>query len=249
MLWACSVKEERKACPGWLEIGLDECRTMTQSVQLAGWNREGQVFSQREPVGLSGDSPPVFSVPKGTVCYRAYFGVLDSDLQDGNLAIPEGSHMKPLYSYVSRELTVGDYTIHDDVRPSKQFCDVQVLLSDELKPRFSRLMGVMTSSTGLVRMDDFTVGKGRFAVSETPDSLAGMTFRVPRQGFDDLTLTLYESGRILREFNLSSWLLSAGYDWQAESLADVMVRLGAEEVSSGLIIDDWTDGGETLEQI
>ena len=248
VLASCTVKEDRTACPGCLEVGLDACRSMTEGVHLDCWNQSGRLFSQRVPVGNSGDAAPSFRLPKGEVWYHAYFGVLESSLAGNMLVIAEGSQMSPLYSYKSGSLVLGEDVVHDDVVPCKQFCDLQVLLSDEMLPRCASLMGVVTSSTGLVNMEDFSVGKGSFSVSQPADSLSGMAFRIPRQGFDDLKLSIFESGRLLHEYNLSSWLLEAGYDWQAESLADVTVRLGAEEVSGGVIIGDWHDGGteETL---
>lgn len=43
----CSVKEDRSACPCWLQIDLSGCHHYTDDVQLKGWTSERNVLGAR----------------------------------------------------------------------------------------------------------------------------------------------------------------------------------------------------------
>jgi hypothetical protein len=67
----------------------------------------------------------------------------------------------------------------------------------------------------------------------------GFCCRVPRQGDSSLRLELYRGEALARSFPIGKIIEESGYDWTAEDLEDVDIRLDYQDTGVNFTVNGW----------
>lgn len=219
---SCSIKEERSGCPSWLSIRLSEkslaiarSRTVLVTLRHAEGNDTLRLDSA-EPGGWA----------------KVGRGVAEMDgllLNGAALTVPWGGESDSLWTCSTRVPVLSD----------------EETVTVELHKRFATVDFIFESlpDTGgllLVLRGDFHC---LLAPSEKTASV-----RLPAQREDtvlELECLAASEGRKIWDWDLAGALRTAGYDWGAEDLADIRVRVSLAPLDLRVEIIPW-EGGATL---
>ena len=239
---SCSVREDRSGCPCVLVVdlsdALDEARTppawWDKGLSLALF-REGRCFKQA--AFRYEDAGPEWEcrVEQGDIGVAGVLG-LDAGLTAGTqVQYPEGCESDALY--VSSQI-VPCYGEEARTRLElyKQFSRVTI----EGLETFSASMQVTAVCNGLDLLTRQALeGPFRYPLSCGEDGRCH--FRLPRQASDEVRILLLDAqGHLDNAIPLGAYMTEAGYDWDAPSLSDVLVRIDYVTESISVTVDDWT---------
>lgn len=244
---SCSIREDRGPCPGYLEIGLDSCIGLTGGVQLFGWNDRGTLFDKRSGISAEGGNSESFAIPKGEASYCAWFGLKNrkDDLHGLKYTIPLGKDSDPVYAFSKTGLLMDGEYLRDDAEPHRHHCILAVHVSGLSPERLPDLVVRIGSSTSGICLEDMSPVRGSFQVTGHPGEDGNLQFTLLRQGFGDLSADIYDGGRLVGTYDLSSILDSLGYDWDAEDLSDITLNFSVSSSEVSLVIGPWEDGGSS----
>lgn len=234
---SCSVKEDRRDCPCYLDVDLGElseelCPEVTVSISGEGG------FSFFKVVGPEEYGTVLtVKVPRSGVGVQAYYGAEAEDSGRADLSIPLGEECPPLllhYSYVDTSEDVA----RDTVRLHKDYCllDVTMLSRDGEFPFTVAIVGKVDGYE-----DDGRPHTGRFDVRDVPTDGGRFFVRIPRQKDSSLLLEIYDDGDVLRRFALGEYIASSGYDWSAPDLKDISVKVDYSKISITVTVGDWSE--------
>ena len=241
-LASCTVIEDRSECPCWLEVRLEECREDTDELFLQGWNNTKSLFTDHIAVTPESERTS-YKVERGTVFYSAYYGLSGDNIKSGKYVIPQGSQMTYFYGYKA-QVTVDTDFAKDVAKPIKQYCNLTVIFDEDFSSRYQDMEAIISSTSGIINLNTFQAEEGVFSVKRYPGRDSQLTCCLPRQGFGDLTLELFENGMPICSWNLSAALDVAKYDWKAGALKDARVTLSLTSSDIDVVIGDWSEGGE-----
>ena len=207
----CSVREDRDSCPARLLVHLPP---QPDPVLLWLDSAEGLQTHVLPP----GTEDWTGSVPRGTVQIGAAVPAEDFDAR-GGLRIPEGEEC-PQVGLYGRRLAVSGESACDSLTFHKPFCALEIRLTETGLPYDVMVRG------GVCGLDaDGIPLPGTFLRRLHPDGTGTCRLRLPRQRDDSLMLDLVADGAPVRTFALGEYLAEAGYDWEAEDLADAAVTI------------------------
>ena len=228
LLSACSIKENRAACPCALTLELTGLPVAPVVLGVAG---EGYSYVEL----VHADTAVVLPVPKGELAVSAVGGALAEG--DGSVRIPEGEEAPPLYLFhadvsTDAEQLVLPVTLH------KQYCTLELIFKGP--PGYGPPFEVaVVGFYGGWRPDGSPV-PGPFSRRILPGSDGRAILRLPRQGDDSLLMHIVFSDNIVRTFALGSYIAGSGYDWSAPDLADLTLNVDISLTSVTLSTDLWT---------
>ncbi|MBQ3711617.1 MAG: hypothetical protein II891_04385 [Bacteroidales bacterium] len=225
---ACSVKEERGGCPGWLHLELSprsvtlvEGRSATVSVSHEGGS---------DTLSLSRDLPSIWiPVNRGVVEVKA---VLDNGASDPSAWGIECDSLWAFYTRLSMEMeeTSLDVTLH------KRFATVWFSFEMAPDPEESCLQ--------IRSVRDFRcllyASDGEASV-RLPASIGGASL--------ELCCLSSDGNSVLWEWDLGAALLEAGYDWGAEDLSDARVRVSLAPLEVSVTVVPWEGNGGLILEI
>lgn len=234
----CSVKEDRSACPAWLQVSLS-----AKSIALAG----------ECPVSVSAvhgegiDTLTLTSLsPEGWVKVGRSRLRVDALLRNGaGLTVPWGSECDSLWAY-SKTISLHSDEGRLEVTLHKRFATVWFAFDSEPDYAHSRLtLRSDIAGTDITRMNPV---QGEFRCLLKPSG-GKLSVRLPAQRSDsslELECTALDGGGLLWNWDLGSALRNAGYDWNAEDLADIRVRVTLMPLSISVETIPWNDGNPGL---
>ncbi len=123
----------------------------------------------------------------------------------------------------------------------KQFAVVTVDLDESPWDAATCEIAVKGGING-ISLTDLKPIKGSFYYEVPKDPGGFRTFRLPRQTREsaaELSLELRAPGGSPQVFDLGEYLAGAGYDWQAEDLQDVVVKIRNSEIVVETRSSDW----------
>ena len=223
-LGSCSVKESRTDCPCTLRI---ELRGLPgpADVQLVAGDYQASYHA-------GGDTVMVVQAPKGDIHLMAVSGAALEP--DQPLRIPLGFECPPVYLYAAPVNTRCDST-RVSVELNKHFCTLSLTLEGPAgwgEPYWAEVRG---SVEGLDREGNPSGGAFNCRLD------TGLSVRLPRQNPDDaLWLDITMPDRVVRTFPLGSYMLDAGYDWTAPSLADLPLQINLSVTEIIVRMGLWT---------
>lgn len=225
---ACSVKEDRSSCPGWLCVQLS-----ARSLSLAGGLPTRVSVSHggvTDTLSLTEDVPMEWlKVEKGYVEISALLGNGASDPSAWGGECDSLWAFNAAFPIDSDEQTV-PVTLH------KRFATIWFSFDDVLDPELSHL--VVRSP------EDFR------CVLDASDGEASV--RLPaRSGEAPLELCCLSddwSGQ-LWWWDLGAALLAAGYDWGAKDLSDARVRVSLAPLDISVTVVPWDGNGGLILEI
>ena len=228
LLSACSIKENRAACPCALTLELTGLPVAPVVLGVAG---EG--YSYVEVVHA--DTAVVLPVPKGELAVSAVGGALAEG--DGSVRIPEGEEAPPLYLFhadvsADAEQVVLPVVLH------KQFCTLELTFMGP--PGYGPPFEAAVEGFCGGWMPDGSPASGPFSRRLLPGSDGRAVLRLPRQGDDSLLMRIVFSDQVVRTFALGSYIAAAGYDWTAPDLEDLALTVDISLTSVTISSDLWS---------
>lgn len=233
---SCSVKEDREACPCWMEIDLSTCHHFTDRVALKGWTDAGPVFGVNV---LEEDFPRIHEeeVPRKLIRYSASSTPVDATYSGTIVTIPEGRQSDRFYAYRADVPAFGE-SAYDKVSLHKQYAAVAVKVEDAGE-------GCTVTVKGAWNGIDLTTLKpvaGSFSyVPETAEENVWY-FRVPRQGDDSLVMEITGGNGHTIPYDLGGLIRDSGYDWKAEDLDDIMLGVDYVTGTVSVKVIGWEEG-------
>lgn len=236
---SCSIKEDRRPCPCWLDIDISGCSAHAIEVNLSAWSTEN-LFSDKVAVA---DYPDAYerTVTKGMVMTSAYSGLHESIVQGSRIIIPEGKQSDMLRVHSNVVDCTGEFA-QDSVELNRQYATVYLSLKDDVKDRSLKTMEV---KGGICGIDYVTLepveGDFRFRTDSNDEGI--WMFRLPRQRSDSkLSLMTIVDGKEKDEFPLNEWIAKSGYSWLDKDLKDIYIDVDYAVGKVSIVIQGWLEG-------
>lgn len=227
LMCGCSIKEDRTGCPAWLHLCLSQ-RSLSLAAGL--------------PVELTlshggGSDTLLLDACKPDAWVAVERGQLRMDALLSNGAayeVPWGAESDSLWA-CSQEFSLLSEEGSREVELHKRFATVWFSFDDE--PDFEQIRIVVSSGP-----------PGEFRCLLEPE--AGETsVRLPAQSGErglELRCSSLSGGNFLWDWDLAAALRKAGYDWEAEDLSDVRVKVTLAPVGVSVEIVPWEAGDTGL---
>ena len=231
---ACSIKEDRGACPCRLMLDFSENDTVSvRSAELLLSSSEG--FCLADTVDCS-DFEDLYqaTVPCGKLQVMAWYGGADCVTPGEGLRIPYGSDCPEVYmSFFGLEVEGEESS--SDVCLKKNHCRTTIYVKSE--ESFPYTLVVRGDVDGYE--PDGAPSEGRFMYElELQEEMMGWV-TLPRQRNESLCLEVWEGNTVLKIFSLGRYISAVGYDWSAEHLEDLTLTLDYTHNVMGISIGEW----------
>lgn len=252
-----SVLENREDCPSWLDIhltGVEPGDTLAMAlfrgseVPRSGWGM-GSIFTGNVLVSdsLYRERKVQFEVPRGWVAESAVLnpGRLPSD--GDRFLVPEGEQAPRFYGWNSAVSCTGEFSA-DTLVLGKQFCNVRLDVGGISEYPCPYSFVVRGSCDGWDRLT-FTPVEGDYTYAFAVDSDLCATFRLPRQGEDwPLELDIVDAldGKTVQVIPLLVYFQNVGYNWNARSLSDIIIRLTLAQTGFTVTAEQWVSGDDFI---
>ena len=236
---ACSVKEDRDPCPCYLQVSFTDPDAAGEA-EMLGWRDDDRLFRDRLSIE---DARPCWTKPvsKGMLTLSACTGIREAFAEGRHMRIPPGSEADSLYAWFEEVDATGDLA-YARVSFRKQFATVFLDIRKSADVVRSCRFLVEGNSCGFDLLD-FSPVAGIFRFEPIPREGENIvTFRIPRQGDTNLTVTIHPEGSVPARFPLGEYIDRLGYNWKTEELQDIYV---AVDLVRGLVdvrVADWEEG-------
>lgn len=241
LLPACSVKENRDACPCYVNYNFDEL--ISEGYRSALVSVSSDVSLYREDLDLlsvagSGLDVPV---PKTYVRSSVVLG-LDRSYRSGDtLAVRENVEADAVYVWSDLRLC-REEVVSLRPRPRKQYCKVDIIVTG-VPPgaEYPYDMQVRANCCGLDLFDLLPV-EGKYSTVVRKNNTSSYSVRIPRQKESDIILDFLEKSgddEPVGGIDLGNEMDKKGYDWTKESLDDIFVILDFVRMDFSLKIVEW----------
>lgn len=237
---SCSVKEDRDLCPCWLQIDLSGCIHFGPEVQIKGWSGNKNVMGAKV---FEEDFDTIYEaeVPRGSVSYCAYSGLERSRQSGMEIIIPEGEQSDRIYAYRTEVITLGE-TAYDKVHLHKQYANVFMSFAATEGMRIPGISVEIRSHWNGINLKDLSPLAGKFIFSPQMSKDGIWSFRLPRQGDDEMIMNVYSNGTLVDMINLGETISKTGYDWSAEDLDDIWIGVDWALGEITIHLDGWEEG-------
>lgn len=239
---SCTVREDRSGCPCVLVVDLSPALDAALTPP-AWWDkglclslfRDGRCF--RQAAFRYEEAGPVWEcrVAPGEIGVVGVLG-LDAAMAAGTeVRCSEGCESDELY-VSSQVVPCYGEEARTQLELYKQFSRVTV----EGLDAFSAPMQVTAVCNGLDLLTRQAL-EGPFRFPLTCGADGRCRFRLPRQASDEVRILLLDAqGHLDYAIPLGAYMTEVGYDWNARSLSDVLVRIDYVTASVSVTVDDWT---------
>ena len=159
------------------------------------------------------DEPSQVSYP---VCHEGFTLVVSTVAwKDSLITVQAGLECPELYIHRSYVHVEGE-ALEVLIDLMKEYCSLEVSVASQYPEPSLRISG------GWCGQDiEGTLVKGQFRAPLA----SGETIRVPRQEDTSLMLDIMDGDTVLRSFAIGEYMAEAGYDWAAESLEDISIKV------------------------
>lgn len=251
----CSVKEDRIECPVYVTVLTDEFVRLGMNEGLVSFS--GTRVIDREDVSFLSILRSGYrqACPREFARAAVFSGAENYILVEESMRVIPGCQAGLLWAYgESFSAKSDEYVI--DATPHKQYCLVQFLFDDSptAAPDYPWRFRIRATCSG---MDIYTLEplEGDYAACVGPNAVGAWYGVVPRQKSNDLLLEVYlpeegheDRGRIDYVIDLGAKFEAMGYDWTAEDLRDVSVKVGFASAGITVSVQDW-EGDNSYENI
>ena len=236
---SCSIKEDRRPCPCWLDMDISGCASQTTELTLSAWNSEN-IFSEKVTVA---DYPDAYerTVTKGMVATSAYCGLNESTVQGSRIIIPEGRQSDMLRMHSNLVDCTGEFA-RDSVQLNRQYATVFLSMEDDNAKEALKFMEVKGEVCGIDYVTLEPV-EGAFSYMTESDEDGVWTFRLPRQNEGSrLKLVTFADGVEKDSLPLDEWIAKSGYSWLDKDLKDIYINVDYAVGKVSVVIQGWTEG-------
>ena len=235
---SCSIKEDRRPCPCWLDMDITGCAQHTTEISLSAWGTEN-LFSEKVSVA---DYPDVYerTVTKGMVATSAYCGLNESMVQGSRIIIPEGCQADMLKVHTNIIDCTGEFA-RDSVQLNRQYATVFLSMEDERAHEALRVMEVRGEVCGIDYVTLEPV-EGPFRYRTEANDEGIWSFRLPRQKENSrLSLVTFEEGTPKDDLPLDEWIAKSGYSWLDKDLKDIYINVDYAIGKVSVVIQGWVE--------
>ncbi len=239
MLVSCTVKEERVPCPSLLHVSFPERESMPEQVGLLAWD-DAERF--RTEVSVA-ECDPYWEklVKKGMFTLTAFNRKASVTSAGHHVMIPVGSECDSLYA-CHRDVDATGDDAYAEVTLYKQFVTVMVSLHRVL-PGMNTGKFIIDGNTCGFDLLNFTPVPGTYHMeTEIADVSDMVSFRIPRQNDNSLSMLTVINGNDYGVIPIGELIAFMGYNWNAESLSDVMLLIDVTASSVYVSVDGWEEG-------
>ena len=240
LLCSCSIKEDRRECPCYLELVPDERMEACPQGRLMVSVFEGErtefrtVFTPRQ---VDESDYGEISLRRGYVDVNALWGVFHGVVRGFNYMLPEGSQMDSLYASTRRGVDATGELATASIFDAKQFCTIGIkLLPEGVASPFD--LQIRGDVAGL-DLRTLHPAHGAFQARAQQTAPSRFALRVPRQDDASLMLDFLQGENTLFSFELGSRILEMGYNWTAESLEDIELEIDYANARISVIVGGW----------
>ena len=218
---ACSIKEDREICPCFLTVVRPD----------SGAGSQGDVFWYLGMIEEGEKQVCDIEVPRTVFRLIAVSGIVGGLSGNSVFRIGEGESYPPVY-YYKTDLDAHCNSLRDTIRLHKNYCNVSI--EGQVSDSFTYILA--GSSCGFDW--EGNIVRGDFS---SPFYREGASFccRAPRQADSSLRLELYKDGVLLRSFPIGEMIAESGFDWAAEDLEDIEVRLDYIDTGVDFTVNGW----------
>lgn len=245
-LVSCSVKENRGPCPCYLDVTVDASATEDGDCIVSVFTIGGGDLTLRDT--LSSDAPALeLSLKKGHYSANALWGLSQCTLTDSLVVIPVGCECDSLYSSITPDVDATGETANINFARNKQFATLN--LSFETEGEFPFGVALRGNVDGY-DLRTLAPHAGEFFVA--PESLnetnSLFRTRLPRQKDNSLVIVLQERTQTASTkvavtdpniIPLGEIIARTQYDWSAESLEDIDIRIDYVRAQITIHVCDW----------
>ena len=245
-LASCSVKEDRRPCPGYLYVSFAGKEAIDETVGLLGWAqterfRDTVNVSEVEDYWMRAVRHEVFEL-------TSYRGAETAKPENHVIILPEGHQCDSLYAWHEEvDCTQGD--AYAEVVFRKQFCTVYIDFVSSSVDRMQDMKVLVEGNTCGFDLLDFSPVAGPFSFAPVSADGTVWSLRIPRQADESLRLSVWSRPDSSsewagpKEFPVGEYIVKTGYDWAAEELEDVFIKVDFVLGFVTVGIADWEDGG------
>lgn len=243
---ACSVKEDRRECPVYVTVLTD--RFVQGGLDAGTVSFSASSLIKRENISF------LSVIGKGytQACPRDYAraavlsGLDNGRLMEEALIYPPGQQADLLWiGGETFSKNADEYVI--DVKPHKEYCLVQFLFDES--PRapeaYPWRFRIKAACAGLNIYTHEPI-EGEYSCAVGPNAVGEWYGVLPRQKDNNMLLELFlpyegseTEGRLDYTIDLGKAFQKTGYDWTAEDLKDVAIKVGFASVEISVTIQDW----------
>lgn len=255
-LAACSVKEDRTECPVYVTV-------LTDRFVQQGLNDGMLSFAGTQPVARE-EVSFLSLLRRGYVqpCPREFARVAVLSGLENYMMADEVVHTVPgmqaglVWAYGETFSAYADaYEV--DAEPHKQYCLVRFLFDDSpvAPPGYEWRFRIKAACSG---MNIYTLEplEGEYSSVVGPNAVGEWYGVIPRQKSNNMVMEVFlpdagseKTGRTDYVIDLGAKFAEQGYDWTAEDLRDVEVKVGFTSATVTVNILDWEgdDGYDNIE--
>ena len=251
----CSVKEDRIECPVYVTVLTDEFVRLGMNEGLVSFS--GTRVIDREDVSFLSILRSGYrqACPREYAQAAVFSGAENYILVENAMRVLPGCQAGLLWAYgESFSAQSDEYVI--DATPHKQYCLVQFQFEEAATPPsdYPWRFRIKAACSG---MDIYTLEplEGDYSACVGPNALGAWYGVIPRQKSNDLLLEVYlpdsdreDTGRVEYVIDLGARFEALGYDWTAEDLRDITVKVGFASADIRVSVQDW-EGDNSYEHI
>ena len=235
ILWAGCIKEDRSDCPCMLFLDFSDVDTSAvTSANLLMTSDEGFEFSDELVSGQFSDY--MVKVPARQVRLYMLTGAGHCLAPDMSVAIPLGEECPELFMHESTVNTYGEL-VKEKIRLRKNHCVLTVQVEAGKDYPFKLTVKGKVDGYG----SDSKPVVGEFSCPAIPDEHGRGVVVIPRQLDSSLALDVDDGTGAVKTFAIGESIIAGGYDWKAENLDDVTVKLDYSLTEIALEIVEWTE--------
>lgn len=238
LLQSCSVKEDRIRCPCWMSVDIANEESTSNAHNdgniflrmrcNADPTLDWREFQMTQSVSIASENLE-YEVPRGAV------GV--SAVNHARLNIPIGEQMDSLYGFFKMFNTRCESTLCK-VKLHKEFCTLSFVFGRTIY-QTSYKIEVHSNVNGVSEWDLLPL-EGKFKFAPTLDN-GTYSVRVPRQIDNSMEVLLLYKDEIVERLPIGEYIARSGYDWSAESLSDIHLKLDLESLIVTVSVSDWNE--------
>ena len=232
-LSACSVKEDRDACPCKLLLDFSSSDLPDETiVDLNFISTDG--FFNNTSVVVGEERTFLFEVPRTDLYIQAFYG--DEGFMQGEkgLVIPESRQCPEIYMEVLK-LDTRKEAVKQEVKLYKNYCNIEVCFQGITDFRYDAMIDGRVCGYDL----EGDVAPGHFNFMLFPDEEGHCMVRVPRQSDASLVLKIQDVDGYMKTFALGEYIIESGFDWKSPDLKDVLVHIDYAHTQIVFTINDW----------
>lgn len=234
LMSGCSVKEDRTDCPCRLVLDFRNIDTsVVSSLNLLAVMDGEPVF--QDVVGSDAfDSEYIRYVPHGDVRINIWAGAQESIVVRQGVVIPYGCECPPIFMHSFVADTRGE-SWHENVCMHKNHCRLTVQMDGVSEIPYSLTLKGNVDGYGL----DGGPSTGDFSCVAYPGAEGESHVLLPRQMDASLLLEVDDGTSALKTFAIGEYIVSSGYDWNAQDLADIAVTLDYYITDIRISVQGW----------